>query len=115
MSTPTWWDTKKDGLYHHLLDAQTVIVDGEFTKCRQIPVDYLGWSDLRDPRPSELEGAFYLGGPSVERGEERLRVPYGFATDHWADTGNVAVFRSDSGADPYEQAQFFISTMENRR
>ena len=41
-------------------------------------------------------------------------MPYAFASDHWADTGNVSVFRHDNGADPYEQVQFLIATQENR-
>jgi hypothetical protein len=47
-------------------------------------------------------------------GSTRLRVPYHFATDHWADVGNVSVFRHDQGADPYEQVQWLVNTQENR-
>jgi hypothetical protein len=39
-----------------------------------------------------------------------VRVPYGFATDRWADLGNLAVYRHDNGADPYELFNFFISS-----
>ena len=45
---------------------------------------------------------------------KRVRVPYSFASDNWADLGNVSVFRHDNGADPYEQLQFLITTQENR-
>ena len=38
----------------------------------------------------------------------------GFASDNWADIGNVSVFRHDNGGDVYEQVQFLISTQEDR-
>src|SRR5260370_26057198 len=44
----------------------------------------------------------------------RVRHPYLFGSDEFADFGNVPVFRFDAGADSYEQMQFFISTYENR-
>ena len=44
----------------------------------------------------------------------RVRHPYMFGSDEYADTGNVPVFRFDAGADSYEQFQFLISTYENR-
>jgi hypothetical protein len=37
-----------------------------------------------------------------------------FGSDEYADTGNVPVFRFDSGADAYEQIQFLTSVYENR-
>jgi hypothetical protein len=37
-----------------------------------------------------------------------------FGSDEFADFGNMPVFRFDAGADAYEQAQFIISTYENR-
>ncbi len=109
---PLWWDEAKDGKFHPVLDGHFVAVDGEYEKCHQIPVDYVAWKDLRMPADDEILG-YYRGGPSVDP-QGRLRVPYGFATDHWADLGNVSVFRHDSGADPYEQMMFFITVKENR-
>ena len=44
----------------------------------------------------------------------RVRHPYMFGSDEFADIGNIPVFRFDAGADPYEQMQFLISTYENR-
>jgi hypothetical protein len=46
--------------------------------------------------------------------QNRVRHPYLFGSDEFADFGNVPVFRFDSGADSYEQMQFLISTYENR-
>jgi hypothetical protein len=47
-------------------------------------------------------------------GKKRIRHPYMFGSDEYADTGNLPIFRFDAGADPYEQMQFITSTYENR-
>ncbi len=109
---PEGWEKGRDGKWHPVLDGQIISVDGQPKKCRQQPVDYVRYSDLRMPRPVELNGGFYNGGPSVEPETGRTRVPYAFASDSWADTGNVSVFRHDNGADPYELVQFLINTQE---
>ncbi len=44
----------------------------------------------------------------------RVRHPYMFGGDEFADVGNIPVFRFDAGADSYEQMQFLVSTYENR-
>ena len=44
----------------------------------------------------------------------RVRHPYMFGSDEFADFGNLPVFRYDAGADAYEQMQFLVSTYENR-
>jgi hypothetical protein len=44
----------------------------------------------------------------------RVRHPYMFAGDEFADIGNVPVYRFDAGADSYEQATFLVSTYEDR-
>ena len=31
---------------------------------------------------------------------KRTKVPYGFATDGWADLGNLSVYRHDNGTTP---------------
>ena len=46
--------------------------------------------------------------------KSRVRHPYLFGSDEFADFGNIPVFRFDAGADAYEQSQFLISTYENR-
>jgi hypothetical protein len=116
---PANWRTDVDGEWSPLIDGKVVTVTekgGAVTtkKCRQQPVDYVAWRDLHMPDPkADLDNGFYRGGPNVDP-QGRLRVPYAFATDHWADTGNVSVFRHDNGADPYEQTMFMITTQENR-
>jgi hypothetical protein len=58
-------------------------------------------------------GSIYTGScPSSNKG--RVRHPYLFGSDEFADIGNVPVFRFDAGADSYEQMQYLISTYENR-
>lgn len=111
---PSDWDYASYGPWDPILDGRLVMVDGKFTKCRERPVDYVSWHQLRQPKTSELSTQFYYrGGPSVDP-QKRLRVPYGFATDSWADLGNLAVYRHDIGADPYELFQFFITQQETR-
>ncbi|APR87679.1 hypothetical protein A7982_13028 [Minicystis rosea] len=120
---PARWRAEIDGAWHPLMDGRVVSVvekkgqPAVTKKCRQQPVDYVAYGDLRMPDPTkELNKSSperYRGGPSVDA-EGRLRVPYGFATDHWADSGNASVFRHDNGADPYEQVMFLITTQENR-
>jgi hypothetical protein len=96
-----------------VLDGLIVSADGStYTKCKQPKVDYVQWGALRFPDGKKQESAtFYRGGPSIDGGG-RTRVPYGFATDRWADLGNSAVYRHDNGADLYELFDFFISQQE---
>ena len=87
---------------------------GSYTRCKEREVDHVFWSQLRMPTTDErraAEAKYYRGGPSIDP-KGRIRVPYGFATDSWADLGNLSVYRHDMGADPYELFQFFISQQE---
>jgi hypothetical protein len=111
---PATWDESIDGIWDPVADGKLVTIDGATKRCRQQPVDYVGWEDLRYPTEKEVGNAFYRGGPAVHDATGRVRVPYAFATDHWADTGNASVFRHDQGADPYEQVMFLVTTQENR-
>ncbi len=115
---PADWDESKSGVFHPVLDALIVSdSSGRYIRCKQQPVDFVQWGALRFPNqgPDETEGSeagnFYRGGPSVDPAG-RVRAPYGFATDRWADLGNTAVYRHDNGADIYELFDFFITTQE---
>lgn len=124
---PALWDGEKYGQWDPLLDGQFVMVDGNYVRCKQQQVDYVRWKDLSMPEgvitgsastetgasesESEEDAPYYYGGPSVDP-DKRLRVPYGFATDHWADCGNASVYRHDNGADVYELFDFFITSQE---
>jgi hypothetical protein len=107
---PADWDEEENGVWHPVFDGMLVRVNGRWSHCRQPKVDYVPWTSLRMPTIAE-SGPYYYGGPSVDR-QGRTRVPYGFATDHWADLGNVSVYRHDNGADPYEIFNFLMSSQE---
>jgi hypothetical protein len=106
---PTDWNQERDGDFNPTIDGKIVKVDGKYTRCKTQQVDYVPWSTLRAPLSSEA--AQYRGGPTVDR-EGRVRVLNGFATDSWADLGNLSVYRHDNGADPYELMTFFIAQPE---
>jgi hypothetical protein len=106
---PSSWDVQRDGKWHPVLDGLIVKVDGEYTRCRQQTVDYAMWDNLRDPKFNEV--GYYRGSNSIDD-QDRIRVPYGFGTDGWADVGNLAVYRHDNGADAYELFSFFIAMQE---
>ncbi len=114
---PASWNTERDGEFHPTLDGLIVNVNGQYTKCKQQPVEYAQWNALRMPVMGDFGAAgaeaniYYRGGPSIDPAN-RVRVPYGFATDRWADLGNSAVYRHDNGADLYELFDFFISQQE---
>jgi hypothetical protein len=114
------------GTWDATFDGHIVQVDGKYTTCDTVPVGYAQWSSLRHPTTLE-SGGHYAGGPTIDcQGEAacrdpktaedvakaRVRVPSGFASDEWADVGNVAVYRMDNGADPYELFDFLISQQE---
>ncbi|WP_437730735.1 hypothetical protein [Sorangium sp. So ce1335] len=100
---PSDWNDERDGVWHPVLDGQIVPIDGKYTRCRQQKVDHVAWRSLSTPKGAK--------GPSVDPAG-RTRVPYGFATDRWADLGNLSVYRHDNGADAYELFNFFITQQE---
>ena len=125
---PATWDADKYGEWNALLDGHFVSPknDGKYTTCRPMPVDYVTWDMLSMPvgvprddgmldvvAPSGAQPDIYVGGPAIDP-QGRLRVPYGFATDTWADLGNTSVYRHDNGADIYELFDFLISQEETQ-
>jgi hypothetical protein len=105
---PETWNTERDGQWNPLLDGHIVKVDGKYSRCRQQKVDYVPY---RAMRTSGFNVFGELAGPQFDA-KGRVRVPYGFATDSWADLGNLSVYRHDNGADPYELFDFFITQQE---
>ncbi len=104
---PSDWNELRDGKWDPLLDG--LIVKGKtnaYSICKQRKVDYLPWQSLRTTGKD-----FNTRYNSIDL-NGRTRVPYGFATDRWADLGNVAVFRHDNGADVYELFNFLITQPE---
>ena len=100
---PADWDEQRHGEWSPLIDGLMVQVDGQWTRCKQQSVDYVRWDDL--------EGGGGTAGPAADA-DGRPRMPYGFATDRWADLGNLSVYRHDNGADPYEIFNFMITSTE---
>ncbi|WP_373046494.1 hypothetical protein [Vulgatibacter sp.] len=107
---PSTWNEELDGEWHPTFDGYIVQVGGEYTRCKQQPVDYVPFQTLRAAVP-RVESGFNREGPTVDK-NGRTRVPYGFATDRWADLGNLSVYRHDNGADAYELFDFFITSQE---
>lgn len=107
---PARWNEERDGAFHPMLDAGIVNVNGKYTRCRQQPVDYAQWTSLRMPNTKENVAGFR--GAAVYDSANRLRVPYGFATDGWADLGNASVYRHDNGGDQYEIFNFMMTQPE---
>lgn len=112
---PLNWDPETLGTWDHLADGLIVQQNGQFTRCRSQKVDYVPYDRMRTADGSELGDAngYGAGGKAFDKAK-RQRVPYGFATDSWADLGNLAVYRHDNGADPYELFNFFITEQETR-
>ena len=108
---PASWNDARDGAWHPLLDGQIVQVEGQWSRCRQQPVDYVDWNRMRPASEAEGANVYQPHGGSVDA-QGRTRVPYGFATDSWADLGNLSVYRHDNGADPYELFDFLITQPE---
>jgi hypothetical protein len=100
---PSNWNTEKDGKWNPVLDGHLVTNDAnKFMRCTQPKVDYVQWDAMKNE--SDKTHAHDAKG--------RTRVPHGFASDEWADLGNVAVFRHDNGADLYETMHFWIAQQE---
>lgn len=107
---PATWNDETMGSWSPLIDGQIVTVGGKASRCKGIKVDYVSWTALRNPVAGSDVG-FPRGGSAIDR-TGRVRFPYGFATDRWADLGNLAVYRHDNGADPYELFDFLITQQE---
>jgi hypothetical protein len=107
---PGTWSEAKDGKWDPVIDGYLVKVKGNWTRCKQQKVDYVPWNALRMPTTSETPG-YYRGGPAIDK-QGRIRMPYGFGTDRWADLGNLSVYRHDNGADAYEIFNFLITQQE---
>jgi len=106
---PAAWDESLMGKWDPLFDGAIVSVKGQPTRCKQQPLDYVTWNYLRDPTTADVANA--KAGSAIDI-LNRVRYPYGFATDRWADLGNLAVYRHDNGADAYELFDFLITQQE---
>jgi hypothetical protein len=104
---PATWNADRDGAWDPLFDGLIVQqANGNYTRCEQQKVDYVNWNQLSTDATGQIEKF------GVADSQMRTRVPYGFATDTWADLGNISVYRHDNGADPYEIFDFLITQQE---
>jgi hypothetical protein len=76
--------------------------------CTGTPLEYYSVYDMKDAGTGDRDPRFAIAP------DGKVRHPYMFGSDEYADFGNMTVFRFDSGADAYEQQQFVMSTYENR-
>jgi hypothetical protein len=86
-------------------------------KCDSFDLDYVALRDMKAVDQYDASAAQvlpFLRSNFAIDAKNRVRHPYMFGSDEFADFGNVPVFRFDAGADSYEQFQFLISTYENR-
>lgn len=86
-------------------------------QCSGADLDYVAERDMRTVNkysPAVTATRPDLVSNFAVDAKNRVRHPYAFGSDEFADFGNIPVFRFDSGADSYEQMQFLISTYENR-
>jgi hypothetical protein len=109
-SAPDGYDSDRDGHYSPVLDGG--IVNG--TRCKGIPNDYVAYGELELEEPG-FQPSFGAFGGAERKFDSlgRVRHPYMFATDNYADHGDVAVWRNDNGADAYEVTNFLINSYED--
>jgi hypothetical protein len=109
-SPPAGWDAGRDGVYSPVFDGH--IVNG--TQCDGLPNDYVSYSELQFDAPGFQQAFGAFGGdPRKFDSRGRVRRPYMFGSDEYADIGNLAVLRDDNGADAYEVANFMINSFED--
>lgn len=107
---PPGYDADRDGKFSPVFDGQ--IVNG--TKCSGLPTDYVSYSELQLEAPGFQQQFGAFGGlPRKFDSRGRVRRPYMFGSDEYADIGNLAVLRDDNGADAYEIANFMINSYED--
>ncbi len=110
LAQPPDYDADLDGVYVPELDGS--IVNG--TVCQGAPIDHVAFSDLEVSVPGFVPIGSFSGVPRKFDALGRVRRPYMFGSDEYADSGNTAVLRDDSGADAYEQAVYLMSEYEDR-
>ena len=107
---PADWDFDQNGNFSPELDGR--IVNG--TTCEGPPLDHVSFSDLELASPGFVQVGTFSGQPRKFDAMGRVRRPYMFGSDEYADYSNTAVHRNDNGADAYEQTLFYISEYEDR-
>ncbi|HWZ93222.1 MAG TPA: hypothetical protein VNW92_30390, partial [Polyangiaceae bacterium] len=112
VSPPPNWNSDADGAYSPEFDGQIVAR----STCDGIPTDYVPYRELL-PDSSNTFVQEPAVGDGLQRNFDqlgRVRRPYMFGSDEFADIGNLPVLRGDNGADAYEVSHFLISDYEDR-
>ena len=110
-SPPADYDSDKDGVYSPEFDSGIVLG----STCSGIPTDYVPYRELQPDSGGFVQEPAI--GDNLQRNFDalgRVRHPYMFADDTYADIGNLPVLRHDNGADAYEVAHYMISEYEDR-
>lgn len=111
MGAPAGWDEDRDGVYNPEFDGGIVL--GKV--CTGIPTDYVPYRELQPDTGGFVQEPAI--GDNLQRNFDqlgRVRRPYMFGSDNYADIGNLPVLRHDNGADAYEVTHFLISEYEDR-
>ena len=85
-------------------------------KCSGFEMDHVSLRDMKSV--PKFGGDVLKADPSTMANfavdpQGRVRHPYMFGTDTWADETNSTVFRFDAGADAYEQLNYLIGSYEH--
>jgi hypothetical protein len=104
---PASWSDDKDGTWDPVVDGRIVKVNGKYSRCKTQPIEFSQWNGLKSVTTANVRSSRQYDAKS-----NNVRVPYGFATDTWADLGNLSVYRHDNGADPYELFTFLTAQPE---
>ena len=115
---PAGWDADKDGVYSPEFDGELVngtTTPGKYQVCSGIPTDFVPYRELQP------DSGGFVQEPAVGDGVQRkfdvlhrVRRPYMFGTDNYADIGNLPVLRHDNGADAYEVSHYLMNEYEDR-
>ncbi len=110
-SPPANWDEARDGKYSPEFDGEIV----SKTVCTGIPTDYVPYRELQPDSGGFMQEPAV--GDNLQRNFDalgRVRRPYMFGSDNYADIGNLPVLRHDNGADAYEVTHYLMSEYEDR-
>lgn len=110
-AAPEGWNEERDGIYDPTFDGGIVL--GKV--CQGIPTDYVPYRELQPDTGGFVQEPAI--GDNIQRNFDqlgRVRRPYMFGSDNYADIGNLPVLRHDNGADAYEVTHYLISEYEDR-
>jgi len=117
LTPPAGWKESRYGVWDPVFDGE--VVHNEV--CSRPQVAYYSWRDLEPDAASDIryrsDPQYYAPRrartvPNAD-GQSFVRVPYSFGSDDFRDGWSPTILTRDAGADPYEQATWFINQYEN--